>query len=97
MIEPQSLCVRMMLLFCIVVAVLLSGTSLVAYSVFSREVRAQLDRRLWEVENPMVAGMPDNPREQQDISRLDISGDFVKPLRNLVPRPARKTRSANLA
>jgi two-component system, OmpR family, sensor kinase len=78
MIQAQSLRVRMMLLFCLVVAVLLSGTSLVTYSVFSREVRAQLDRRLWEVANPMVAEMIDNPKEQQDISKLDIPGDFVE-------------------
>jgi two-component system, OmpR family, sensor kinase len=78
MIQDQSLRVRMMLLFCLVVAVLLSGTSLVTYSVFSREVRAQLDRRLWEVASPMVAEIIDNPKEQQDISKLDIPGDFVE-------------------
>jgi HAMP domain-containing protein len=68
----------MMFLFCLVVAVLLSGMSLVIYSVFAREVRAQLDRRLLEVANPMVAEMIDNPREQQDISRVDIPKDFVE-------------------
>src|SRR5216684_5792780 len=78
MMQSRSLRVRMMFLFCLVVAVLLSGMSLVIYSVFAREVRAQLDRRLLEVANPMVAEMIDNPREQQDISRVDIPKDFVE-------------------
>jgi two-component system OmpR family sensor kinase len=78
MMPSRSLRVRMMFLFCLVVAVLLSGMSLVIYSVFAREVRAQLDRRLLEVANPMVAEMIDNPREQQDISRVDIPKDFVE-------------------
>ena len=74
----RSLRVRMMLLFCIVVAVLLSGTSLIIYSVFSREVRAQLDRRLLEAGEPIVADIVRRPEERENITRLDIPNEFLE-------------------
>ena len=74
----HSLRIRMMLLFCLVVAILLSGTSLIIYSVFSREVRAQLDRRLQEAAEPIVADIVRRPEERENIARLDIPNEFLE-------------------
>jgi two-component system OmpR family sensor kinase len=78
MIQMRSLRVRMMLLFCIVVAILLTGTFLIIYSIFSREVRAQVDRRLLEAAKPMVADIVRRPEERENISWLDIRNEYLE-------------------
>jgi len=81
-----------MFLFCLVVGVLFAGTYLIMYSIFSKAVTDQLDRRLLETAQPIVADLVANPSEQdvfgldipnQYFELLDASGNVLQSSRNL--------------
>lgn len=73
----HSLRFRMMLLFSTVVAVLLAGSYLAFYAVLAREVRAQLDRQLLEVSQPVLADISSDPSEQ-DVSELNLPDEYFE-------------------
>lgn len=73
----HSLRFRMMLLFCMVVGGLLLGTYAIIYSMFAREVRAQLDRQLSEAAGPMVADLAQNAPEE-DVFQLDLPDQYLE-------------------
>lgn len=73
----RSLRFRMMLLFCMVVGGLLLGTYAIIYSMFAREVRAQLDRQLSEAAGPMVADLAQNAPEE-DVFQLDLPDQYLE-------------------
>src|SRR5579863_3863305 len=73
----RSLRFRMMLLFCMVVGGLLLGTYAIIYSIFARELHAQLDRRLNEVGVPMVKDLAANPPDE-DFFALDLPDEYLE-------------------
>ncbi|HKV04825.1 MAG TPA: HAMP domain-containing sensor histidine kinase [Candidatus Acidoferrales bacterium] len=75
--KGQSLRFRMMLLFCLVVGVFLLSTYAIIYSIFARELRLQLDRRLSEAGVPMVADLAANAPEE-DVFRLDLPDEYLE-------------------
>jgi signal transduction histidine kinase len=75
--KTRSLRFRMMMLFCLVVGVLLLGTCAITYSIFARELRFQLDRRLNEAGVPMVEDLAANPPDE-DVFRLDLPDEYLE-------------------
>ena len=75
--RARSLRFRMMLLFCVVVGGLLLGTCAIVYSIFARELHAQLDRRLNEAAMPMVADLAANAPEE-DVFQLDLPDEYLE-------------------
>jgi hypothetical protein len=73
----RSLRFRMMLLFCAVVAVLLAASYLGFYALFSRQVRAQMDRQILNTASPVVADLASDPTEQ-DVNQLDVPGEYFE-------------------
>jgi two-component system OmpR family sensor kinase len=73
----RSLRFRMMLLFCMVVGGLLLGTYGIIYSIFARQLRAQLDRELSEAAGPMVADLAKNAPEE-DVFQLDLPDQYLE-------------------
>jgi two-component system, OmpR family, sensor kinase len=73
----NSLRFRMMLLFCVVVGGLLLATFAIIYSMFARELRAQLDRELNEAGGPMVADLAKNAPEE-DVFQLDLPEQYLE-------------------
>jgi two-component system, OmpR family, sensor kinase len=73
----RSLRFRMMLLFCFVMGAFLLSTYAIVYSIFARELRAQLDRRLSEAAVPMVADLAANAPEE-DVFRLDLPDEYLE-------------------
>jgi two-component system OmpR family sensor kinase len=73
----RSLRFRMMLLFCMVVGGLLLSTYGIIYSIFARELRAQLDRELSEAAGPMVADLAKNAPEE-DVFQLDLPDQYLE-------------------
>src|SRR5579863_674175 len=67
----------MMLLFCLVVGAFLACTYAIVYSIFARELRVQLDRRLSEAAVPMVADLAANAPEE-DVFRLDLPDEYLE-------------------
>lgn len=96
MMRMRSLRFRMMLLFCAVVGVLLTASYLGFYAIYSREVRAQLDRQILNAARPVVADLITDPNEQ-DVNQLDVPEEYFELLdassrvlqrsRNLRERP----------
>lgn len=88
MIRTRSLRFRMMLLFSTLVGGLLAVTFLVCYLMFAGVIRAQLDRRLIDAAKPVLADLKPDPVEddpktlnsssEDDISKLDISGEYFE-------------------
>ena len=72
-----SLRFRMMILFCVVVGGFLLSTYAIIYSIFARELRHQLDRRLSEAATPMVEDLAQNTSEQ-DVFRLDLPDEYLE-------------------
>jgi len=72
-----SLRFRMMILFCVVVGGFLLSTYAIIYSIFARELRLQLDRRLSEAATPMVEDLAQNTSEQ-DVFRLDLPDEYLE-------------------
>jgi two-component system, OmpR family, sensor kinase len=77
MIKATTLRFRMMLLFCSVVGVLLAGSYLAFWGLLAHEVNAQIDRQLLETARPLIADIMTEPNAQ-DVSRLDIPGEFFE-------------------
>ena len=75
--KRRSLRFRMMLLFCLVVGGFLLSTYAIIYSIFARELRLQLDRRLSEAGVPMVADLAANPPDE-DVFRLDLPDEYLE-------------------
>jgi two-component system OmpR family sensor kinase len=73
----RSLRFRMMLLFCAVVGVLLAVSYLGFYALFSRHVRAQLDRQILNTASPVVADLAADPTEQ-DVNQLNVPGEYFE-------------------
>jgi two-component system OmpR family sensor kinase len=67
----------MMLLFCAVVGVLLAVSYLGFYALFSRHVRAQLDRQILNTASPVVADLAADPTEQ-DVNQLNVPGEYFE-------------------
>lgn len=74
--KNRSLRFRMMALFCAVVGLFLVCTYGIIYSVFSSELRAQLDKRLNEAGVPMVEDLADNPPDE-DVFRLPLRDEYL--------------------
>jgi signal transduction histidine kinase len=87
----RSLRFRMMLLFCMVVGGLLLSTYAIVYSMFARQLRAQLDRELSEAAGPMVADLATNAPEE-DVFRLDLPDQYLE-LLDLSGRPLNMSRN----
>jgi two-component system, OmpR family, sensor kinase len=77
MIKASTLRFRMMILFCSVVGILLTGSYLAFWGLLAHEVNAQVDRQLLETARPLIADIMTEP-DAQDISRLDIPGEFFE-------------------
>lgn len=77
MIRGRSIRLRMMLLFCAVVAVLLVLSYTGFYLMFERVVRDQLDRRLKETGGPIIADLIADP-EEKDIDALNINDEYFE-------------------
>src|SRR6185437_1642847 len=75
--KRRSLRFRMMLLFCLVVGGFLLSTTAIIYSIFARELRLQIDRRLSEAGVPMVADLAANPPDE-DVFRLDLPDEYLE-------------------
>src|ERR1039457_7629261 len=75
--KRRSLRFRMILLFCLFVGAFLLSTYAIVYSIFARELRAQLDRRLSEAAEPMVADLATNAPEE-DVFRLDLPDEYLE-------------------
>ena len=75
--KRRSLRFRMMVLFCFVVGGLLLCTSAITYSIFARELRLQLDRRLHEEAVPIVANLANNAPEE-DVFDLDLPDQYLE-------------------
>jgi signal transduction histidine kinase len=75
--KRRSLRFRMMLLFCLVVGGFLLSTYGIIYSIFARELRLQVDRRLSEAGVPMVADLATNPPDE-DVFRLDLPNVYLE-------------------
>lgn len=75
--KRRSLRFRMMLLFCLVVGGFLLSTYAIIYSIFARELRVQLDRRLSEAGIPMVDDLAANPPDE-DVFRLDLPDEYLE-------------------
>lgn len=93
MIKPTTLRFRMMILFCSVVGVLLAASYLAFWVLLDHEVTVQLDRQLLETARPLIADIMTEPNAQ-DVSRLDIPGEFFE---TLTPDGQIQQRSKNLA
>jgi signal transduction histidine kinase len=87
----RSLRFRMMLLFCMVVGGLLLGTYAIIYSIFARELRAQLDRQLSEAAGPMVADLATNAPEE-DVFQLELPDQYLE-LLNASGKPLNMSRN----
>jgi two-component system, OmpR family, sensor kinase len=75
--KGRSLRFRMMVLFCLVVGGFLLGTCAIIYSIFARELRLELDRRLNEAGLPMAEDLAANPPDE-DIFRLDLPEEYLE-------------------
>jgi two-component system, OmpR family, sensor kinase len=75
--KGRSLRFRMMVLFCLVVGGFLLGTCAIIYSIFAREMRLELDRRLNEAGVPMVEDLAANPPDE-DVFRLDLPDEYLE-------------------
>jgi len=75
--KPRSLRFRMMALFCLVVGGLLLSSYAIIYSIFARELRAQLDRRLDEAATRIVKDLAYNTSDQ-DVFALDLPDEYLK-------------------
>jgi two-component system OmpR family sensor kinase len=71
-----SLRFRMMMLFCTAVGLFLVCTYAIIYSIFSSELRGQLDMRLNEAGLPMVEDLADNPPDE-DVFRLPLRDEYL--------------------
>ncbi|MDE3109075.1 MAG: HAMP domain-containing protein [Acidobacteriota bacterium] len=74
--KQRSLRFRMMALFCAVVGLFLLCTYGIIYSIFSSELRTQLDKRLNEAGVPMVEDLADNPPDE-DVFRLSLPDEYL--------------------
>jgi len=75
--KARSLRFRMMVLFCLVVGGFLLSTCVIIYSIFARELRLELDRRLNEAGVPMVEDLAANPPDE-DVFRLDLPDEYLE-------------------
>jgi len=75
--KGHTLRFRMMVLFCSVVGVLLAGSYLAFWGLLAHEVSAQINRQLLETARPLIADIITEPNAQ-DVSRLDIPGEFFE-------------------
>jgi two-component system, OmpR family, sensor kinase len=75
--KGRSLRFRMMVLFCLTVGGFLLGTCAIIYSIFARELRLELDRRLNEAGVPMVEDLAANPPDE-DVFRLDLPDEYLE-------------------
>jgi len=75
--KRRSLRFRMMVLFCLTVGGFLLGTCAIIYSIFARELRLELDRRLNEAGVPMVEDLAANPPDE-DVFRLDLPDEYLE-------------------
>ena len=66
-----------MLLFVTVVSVLLGSSYFLIYSIFVRDAARELDRRLVDTANPIVADLVSNPSEQ-DVFMLDLPNQYLE-------------------
>src|SRR5437879_357133 len=77
--KAHTLRFRMMVLFCSVVGVLLAGSYLAFWGLLAHEVSTQINRPLLETARPIIADIITEPNAQ-DVSRLDIPGEFFEML-----------------
>ena len=75
--RAKTLRFRMMVLFCSIVSVMLAASYLVFFGLLAHEIPAQLNRQLLETSGPLIADISAEP-EAQDVSRLDIPGEFFE-------------------
>lgn len=73
----KTLRVRMMLLFCTVVGVLLTGSYLAFWGLLAHAVHTQLNRRLLATAHPIISDMVSEP-DAKDINRLDLPDEFFE-------------------
>ncbi len=91
--KGHTLRFRMMVLFCSVVGVLLAGSYLAFWGLLAHEVSAQINRQLLETARPLIADIITEPNAQ-DVSRLDIPGEFFELLDSAGPVLQRSRNTA---
>ncbi len=69
---------RMMLMFCAVVGVLLTGCFAGLYILLSREVHTQLDRQLLEAARPVISDLVTDPADEDDVNQLNLPGEYFE-------------------
>src|SRR5690349_21624991 len=82
MTYPGSIRIRMMVLFCAVVAVLLALSYAGVYLMFERFAETQLDGQLQDTAGPIIVDLIADFEEhdEKDIDRLDIPGQYFEVL-----------------
>ena len=78
MIRPRSLRFRMMILFCVTVGVFLAGTYLIIYATFNRSVERQLDRRLIDTADPIIADLNRETKLEGRFQALDLPDQYLE-------------------
>src|SRR5436853_4308795 len=74
-----SIQLRTIVLFCAAAGVLLAGSFAVAYLLFDRAVRSQLDRQLTETAGPIIADQIADP-EEKDVDQLNLPEAYFEVL-----------------
>jgi signal transduction histidine kinase len=75
--KADTLRFRMIILFCSVVAGLLTVSYLAFWALLDREVGVQLDRQLQETARPIVADLISEP-DVEDVNNLNIPDEFFE-------------------
>ena len=93
MMKAETLRLRMIILFCSVVAGLLAVSYLAFWALLDREVGVQLNRQLQETAGPIIADLISEPNVE-DVNNLNIPEEFFELLK---PDGTVLQRSKNLA
>ena len=69
---------RMMLVFCAVVGILLASCSVGLYVLLWRQVYSQLDERLQDAAQPVIADLLTDSLTETDVDQLDLPGEYFE-------------------
>jgi signal transduction histidine kinase len=88
----NSIQLRTMLLFCAAAGILLVGSFVVAYILFDRAVRDQLDRQLTETAGPIIADQIADP-EEKDVDQLSLPEAYFEVVDQATGRVLQRSRN----
>jgi len=69
---------RMMLMLCAVVGILLVSCSVGLYVLLSRQVYSQLDQRLQDAAQPVIADLLTDSLTEKDVDQLNLPGEYFE-------------------